>query len=53
MMKAKIVPSCATDNVVGTCRAGLGMLVNYSGPQWTKETAQKDCVGHPHASWVG
>jgi hypothetical protein len=52
MVKGKVVASCPTDNVVGTCNAGFGMLVNYSGPKWTKETAQKDCVSHPHQTWL-
>lgn len=52
MVKGKIVTSCPTDSVVGTCNAGFGMLVNYSGPKWTKETAQKDCVSHPHQTWI-
>jgi hypothetical protein len=52
MMKGTIVPSCPTDNVVGTCNAGFGILVNYSGPKWTKESGQKDCVSHPHATWI-
>ncbi len=52
MMKAKVVPSCPMDNVVGTCNAGFGMLVNYSGPKWAKDAAKKDCTGHPHATWI-
>jgi hypothetical protein len=52
MVKGKVVTSCPTDSVVGTCNAGFGMLVNYSGPKWTKESAQKDCVAHPHATWI-
>jgi hypothetical protein len=52
MMKGKIVPACPTDSVVGTCNAGMGMLVNYSGPKWTAETAKKDCLAHPHQTWV-
>jgi hypothetical protein len=52
MMKATVATSCPTDSVVGTCNAGFGMLINYSGPKWTKETAQKECVGQPHATWV-
>jgi hypothetical protein len=52
LMKAKVVTSCPTDNVVGTCNAGLGMLVNYSGPKWTTESAKKDCTGKPHQKWV-
>jgi hypothetical protein len=52
MVKGKVVPSCPTDSVVGTCNAGFGMLVNYSGPKWTADTAKKDCTGHAHATWV-
>lgn len=52
MVKGKVVPSCPTGNVIGTCNAGFGMLVNYSGPKWTKDTAQKDCVSHPHQTWI-
>lgn len=52
MMKATVATSCPTDSVVGTCNAGFGMLVNYSGPKWTKETAQKECTSQPHATWV-
>jgi hypothetical protein len=52
MVKGKVVPSCPTDSVVGTCNAGFGMLVNYSGPKWTKETAQKDCTSHAHQTWI-
>ncbi len=52
MMKATVVTSCPTDNVVGTCNVGFGMLVNYSGPKWTKETARKEWTGQPHATWV-
>ena len=52
MVKGKVVPSCPTDNVVGTCNAGFGMLVNYSGPKWTAETAKKDCTSHAHQTWM-
>ncbi len=52
MMKGTVVPSCPTDNVVGTCNAGFGMLINYSGPKYTKESAQKACVAQPHATWI-
>jgi hypothetical protein len=52
MVKGKLVPSCPTDNVVGTCNAGFGLLVNYSGPKWTADTAKKDCASHPHQKWV-
>jgi hypothetical protein len=52
MMKAKVVASCPTDNVVGTCNVGFGMLGNYSGPKWTPESAKKDCTSKPHQTWV-
>jgi hypothetical protein len=52
MQKAKVVDSCPTDSVVGTCNVGMGMLVNYSGPKWTKETAKRDCASKPHQTWV-
>jgi len=52
MMKGKIVASCPTENVVGTCNAGFGMLGNYYGPKWTAETAKKDCLSSPHQKWV-
>ena len=52
MMKGKVIAACPTDDVVGTCNAGMGMLVNYSGPKWTAETAKKDCLGHPYQKWV-
>jgi hypothetical protein len=52
MMKGKVVPACPTTSVVGTCNAGMGMLVNYSGPKWTADTAKKDCLAHPYQKWV-
>jgi hypothetical protein len=52
MMKAKVVTSCPTDNVVGTCDVGLGMIANYSGPKWTAETAKKDCTSKPRQTWL-
>jgi len=52
MMKSKVVAACPTDDVVGTCNAGMGLLVNYSGPKWTADTAKKDCLAHPHQKWV-
>ncbi len=52
MMKGTIVPSFPTDNVVDTCNAGFEMLINYSGPKYTKESAQKACVSQPHATWI-
>jgi hypothetical protein len=50
MMKADVVASCPSDNVVGTCKM-MGMLVNYSGPKYTKETAQKHC-GENRGKWI-
>lgn len=52
MMKAKVVASCPTDNVVGTCDVGLGMIANYSGPKWTAESAKKDCISKPRQAWL-
>jgi hypothetical protein len=52
MMKGKVVAACPTENIVGTCNAGMGMLANYSGPKWTAETAKKDCLAHPYQKWV-
>lgn len=42
MLKATVVDSCPTENVVGTCTA-MGMANNYYGPKWTKDTAKADC----------
>lgn len=42
MMKAKLVPKCPTQLVQGTCKS-MGMLINYTGPHYTPETAQKHC----------
>ena len=42
MMKAKVVPKCPTQLVQGTCKM-MGMLVNYTGPHHTPESAQKHC----------
>jgi len=52
MFKAKVVASCPTENVVGTCNVGFGLLWNYSGPKWTAESAKKDCSSKPHNTWV-
>ena len=52
MMKGKLVSECPTENVVGTCNVGMGMLDNYSGPKWTAESAKKDCTSKPHQTWV-
>ena len=50
MFKSTIVPSCPGGNVVGTCKA-MGMLVNYSGPKYTKESAQADCTKN-RGKWI-
>jgi hypothetical protein len=52
MVKGKVVPSCPTDNVVGTCSLGFGMLGNYFGPKWTAESAKKDCLKQSGQKWV-
>jgi hypothetical protein len=52
MMKGKLVAQCPTENVVGTCDVGMGMLGNYSGPKWTTESAKKDCTSKPHQTWI-
>lgn len=41
-MKSKVVKKCPTEGVQGTCKM-MGMLVNYTGPKHTVESAQKDC----------
>ena len=43
MQKAKVVKSCPTENVQGTCRT-MGMLINYIGPKYTPESAKKHCT---------
>ncbi|MDC3960251.1 hypothetical protein [Polyangium jinanense] len=43
MLKLDAVKSCPSEGVVGVCDA-MGMLVNYSGPKYTKESAQADCT---------
>jgi hypothetical protein len=50
MLKGTLVPSCPGGNVVGVCKS-MGMLVNYSGPKYTKETAQQDCTKN-HGKWI-
>ncbi|MDI1436062.1 hypothetical protein [Polyangium sorediatum] len=42
-LKLDVAKSCPSEGVVGVCYA-MGMLVNYSGPQYTKESAQADCT---------
>ena len=51
MMKGKLVASCPTDKVVGTCKAGFGILTNYSGPKYTADTAKADCI-KGRGTWV-
>ena len=41
-MHSKVVKSCPDENVVGTCRM-MGMLVNYTGPKYTADSAKKHC----------
>ena len=50
MFKSTIVPSCPGGNVVGVCKA-MGMLVNYSGPKYTKDTATQDCTKN-RGKWI-
>jgi len=42
MMKAKVVDKCPSENVQGTCKM-MGMLVSYTGPKYTPESAKKHC----------
>ena len=49
MMKGEVVASCPAD-VVGTCKM-MGMLVGYSGPKYTKESAQKHCSDN-RGKWI-
>jgi hypothetical protein len=49
MMKSDVVPSCPADTV-GTCKM-MGMLVGYSGPKYTKESAQKHCSDN-RGKWI-
>jgi hypothetical protein len=50
MMKARVVAKCPDTAVVGTCKS-MGMLVNYSGPKYTAESAKKDCTTN-HGKWL-
>lgn len=43
MFKGKVVASCPTDQVVGTCNAGFGLLNNYYAPTFATDTAKADC----------
>jgi len=42
MLKAEVAASCPADGVVGTCSA-MGMLQNYYGPKYTKDSAKAAC----------
>jgi hypothetical protein len=52
IVKGKVVPSCPTDNVVGECDNGMGLVTNYSGPKWTVEGAKKNCLRKPAHKWL-
>jgi len=41
-MKGEVTDKCSADGIVGTCSA-LGMLQNYYGPKYTKDTAKAAC----------
>jgi hypothetical protein len=48
-LKSEVVASCPADTV-GTCKM-MGMLVGYSGPKYTKESAQKHCSDN-RGKWI-
>jgi hypothetical protein len=50
MMHAKVVPSCPSIGVQGTCRM-MGMLVNYVAPKYTIESAKKHCTQN-RGKWI-
>ena len=52
LVKGKVVPSCPTDNVVGECDNGMGLVTNYSGPKWTAESAKKNCLRKSAHKWL-
>lgn len=49
MMKAEVTDKCSTDGVVGSCFT-MGMLGNYYGPKYTKDTAKAAC-DKDHGKW--
>ena len=49
MMKAEVTDKCTTDGVVGSCFT-MGMLGNYYGPKYTKDTAKAAC-DKDHGKW--
>jgi len=42
MMQGEVTDTCKTDGVVGACFA-MGMLQNYYGPKYTKDSAKAAC----------
>jgi ribosomal protein L11 len=50
MVKGTVVPACPSANVIGTCKS-MGMLVNYSGPKYAKDSAQADCTKN-RGKWI-
>lgn len=50
MMKAEVTDTCKTDGIVGACFA-MGMLQNYYGPKYTKETGKAAC-DKDHGKWT-
>lgn len=44
LLKGEVTSTCPTQNIVGACSA-FGVVVQYYGPKYTKETAKKDCKG--------
>jgi hypothetical protein len=52
IVHGKVVPSCPTDNVVGICDNGRGLLTNYSGPKWTPASAKKNCTSKSGQTWL-
>lgn len=50
LMKAKLVDKCPDKDVQGTCKS-MGMLVNYTAPKYTVESAKKHCAEN-HGKWL-
>lgn len=48
-MKGEVTDKCSTDGVVGSCMA-MGMLQNFYGPKYTKDTAKASCE-KDHGKW--
>lgn len=49
MMKAELTDKCSTDGIIGSCFS-MGMLQNYYGPKYTKDTAKAGCE-KDHGKW--